>query len=279
MKKNPSEAKPHRLSWRGKLHEIIFEADTPAGKAFDVALLVAIVLSVLAVCLESVESIKSSYGQVLNIFEWAFTIMFTIEYIARIISIRRPALYIFSFFGIVDLLSIAPTYLSVFFTGAQSLLVIRSIRLLRVFRVFKLVRFLGEASQLAQALKASRAKIIVFIGGVFAMVVILGAMMYMIEGGENGFTSIPRSVYWAVVTLTTVGYGDIAPQTVLGQTVAAIVMILGYGIIAVPTGIVTAEITNQQGQNKEVTTQSCPHCSAEGHDADATYCKYCGGEL
>ena len=269
--------KNERIDWRERLHEIIFEADTPMGKAFDVVLLVAIVLSVVAVMLESVESLEKDYGRLLNIIEWCFTILFTLEYFARIVSIKKPWKYIFSFFGIVDLLSIAPTYLSLFFTGAQSLLVIRSIRLLRVFRVFKLVRFLGEASQLTSALKASRAKIIVFIGGVFTLVVILGALMYLVEGRENGFTSIPRSIYWAIVTLTTVGYGDIAPQTVLGQSIASVVMILGYGIIAVPTGIVTAEMTQQK--HKVITTQSCPSCSAEGHDTDAEYCKYCGEKL
>ena len=264
--------------WRAQLHEVIFEADTPMGKAFDVVLLAGILISVLAVVLESVEEIRQRYGEILYFIEWAFTILFTFEYIARVIAIKRPLKYVFSFFGIVDLMSIIPTYLSVVFVGAHSLLVIRSIRLLRVFRVFKLVRFLGEASQLSNALKASRAKIIVFIGSVFTMVVILGALMYLVEGGENGFTSIPRSIYWSIVTLTTVGYGDIAPQTVLGQSIAAVVMVLGYGIIAVPTGIVTAEITNQKHMDK-ASTQCCPHCSAEGHDFDAKHCKYCGGLL
>ena len=270
--------KPGAAPWRDRLHEIIFEADTPMGKAFDVALLIAIVISVIAVMLESVSGIKARYGQLLYVTDGVITVLFTIEYIARIISIRKPSRYIFSFFGIVDLLSILPTYLSLVLSGAHLLAVIRIIRLLRIFRVFKLVRFLGEASQLSKALKASRAKIIVFLGSVSILVVILGTIMYIVEGGENGFTSIPRSIYWAVVTLTTVGYGDIAPHTVLGQSIAAFVMILGYGIIAVPTGIVTAEMT-QQGKYKKTTTQSCPHCSAEGHDSDALYCKHCGGKL
>jgi len=260
-----------------RIHEIIFEADTPLGKAFDVTLLVAIVLSVLAVMLESVSDIAEHYGGILYITEWVFTIMFTLEYVARIIVIQKPWKYVFSFFGLVDLLSIIPTYLSLFFVGAHSLLVIRSIRLLRVFRIFKLARFLGEASQLMTALKASRIKIIVFIGTVFTSVIILGTLMYLIEGGENGFTSIPKSIYWAIVTLTTVGYGDIAPQTVLGQMVASVVMVLGYGIIAVPTGIVTSELIKPY--KKSTNTISCQNCGQEGHDDDAVHCKYCGEKL
>ena len=267
-----------KRNWREHLHEIIFEADTAEGKAFDVILLVAILLSVIAVMLESVASIKAEYGDILYIIEWFFTALFTVEYIARLIVVTKPWKYAFSFLGIVDLLSILPTFLSLIFVGAQSLLVIRSIRLLRVFRVFKLARFLGEASQLTSALKASRPKIIVFIGGVFAMTVVLGTAMYLIEGSENGFTSIPKSIYWAVVTLTTVGYGDIAPQTVLGQALATLIMILGYGIIAVPTGIVSAEMSRVKDLHP-VSTQACPHCGAEGHDSDAVYCKKCGGRL
>lgn len=267
-----------KQSWKTYLHEVIFEADTFEGKAFDVVLLIAILLSVLAVMLESVAGIKAEYGDILYTIEWFFTVLFTIEYIARLVVVTKPWRYALSFLGIVDLLSILPTFLSLFFVGAQSLLVIRSIRLLRVFRVFKLARFLGEASQLTAALKASRPKIIVFIGAVFAMTVVLGTAMYLIEGGENGFTSIPKSIYWAVVTLTTVGYGDIAPQTVLGQALATLIMILGYGIIAVPTGIVSAEMSKAK-ELHPVTTQACPHCGAEGHDSDAAYCKKCGGRL
>ncbi|MBL3656434.1 ion transporter [Fulvivirga sediminis] len=272
---NHTTAKP---SWKDKLHEVIFEADTFWGKAFDVVLLIAIILSVLAVMLESVAQIKAEYGTTLYIIEWFFTILFSLEYIARLTAISKPWKYAFSFFGIIDLLSIFPTFLSLFFAGAHSLLVIRSIRLLRVFRIFKLGRFIGEASQLTSALRASRPKIIVFIGGVFILVVVLGTMMYLVEGGENGFTSIPKSIYWAVVTLTTVGYGDIAPQTTLGQTLATLIMILGYGIIAVPTGIVSAEMS-QQKSVRPVNTQACPHCGAEGHESDASYCKKCGGRL
>ena len=272
-----SEQHPN-TSWKRRLYVIIFGADTFWGKTFDVVLLIAILLSVIAVMLESVADIKLQYGDQLNIIEWFFTILFTIEYIARLIVATNRWKYATSLFGIIDLLSIIPTFLSLFFVGAHSLRIIRSIRLLRVFRILKMVRFLGEASQLATALKASRAKIIVFIGGVFTMVVILGTLMYMIEGSENGFTSIPRSIYWAIVTLTTVGYGDIAPQTPIGQTVASIIMILGYGIIAVPTGIVSAEMVQSKQQDPK-RYASCPTCEKTGHDIDAEYCKYCGSDL
>ncbi|MEL7003948.1 MAG: ion transporter [Bacteroidota bacterium] len=268
-----------RESWQHKLYVIIFGADTFWGKTFDVVLLIAILLSVIAVMLESVASIKMAYGDALYVIEWFFTILFSIEYIARIIVAKNRWKYVTSLFGIIDLLSIIPTFVSLFFVGAQSLSIIRSIRLLRVFRILKMVRFLGEASQLSTALKASRAKIIVFIGVVFTMVVILGTLMYMIEGSENGFTSIPRSIYWAIVTLTTVGYGDIAPQTPIGQTLASIIMILGYGIIAVPTGIVSAEMVQQGKKQEEKRLISCPQCEKTGHALDAEYCKYCGCKL
>ena len=272
----PSERKKEH--WKEILFEIIFEAETPWGKVFDVVLLIAILLSVLAVTLESVESLRADYGTLLYAIEWVFTIFFTIEYIIRIIIVRNTWKYVRSFFGIVDLLSIIPTYLSIFIVGAQSLLILRSIRLLRVFRVLKMMRFLGEASQLTRALKASRAKITVFIGGVISLTVIMGTLMYMIEGAENGFTSIPRSIYWAVVTLTTVGYGDIAPQTALGQGLATVIMILGYGIIAVPTGIVTAEMTQGRSFVKP-TDKICPNCNKPGHDDEAVFCKFCGTKL
>ena len=264
--------------WRGRLHEIIFEADTPAGKAFDVALLVAILLSVLAVCLESVEKIELQYGRTLRIAEWVFTISFTVEYVLRLICVGRPRRYAVSFFGIVDLLAILPTYLSLVVAGSQSpLLVIRAIRLFRVFRVFKLAQFLGEARVLSSALRASRRKIIVFLGSVLTLVLILGTMMYLIEGERNDrFSSIPEGIYWAIVTMTTVGYGDVTPVTVVGKIVASMVMIMGYAIIAVPTGILTVELTRAQ---KTVSTQACPECSAEGHDPDARHCKFCGAVL
>ncbi|MCO6498917.1 MAG: ion transporter [Vicingus serpentipes] len=259
-----------------KLHEIIFEADTGAGKWFDILLLWAILLSVATVMLESVESISIIYGTELRYIEWSFTVLFTLEYIARLIAIGKPLKYIFSFYGIIDFISILPTYMGLFITGTHTLSVIRSIRLLRVFRILKLVQFISEANVLLKALKASKAKIVVFLFAVLSLTFILGTLMYLIESPESGFTSIPISIYWAIVTLTTVGYGDIAPQTVLGQTLASLIMIIGYAIIAVPTGIVGAQIAKSIPYSN---TQSCPQCSLEGHDDDAKYCKYCGGKL
>ena len=263
--------------WRNRLHEIIFEADTPGGKGFDVALLIAIVLSVVAVLLESVAGLRARYGPILRSLEWGFTILFTIEYVLRLISVKNPWRYATSFFGIVDLLAIAPTYVSLVFAGSQSLIVIRALRLLRVFRVLKLAQFVGEASMLRVALMASARKIIIFLGTVVTLVLIIGALMYLIEGEEHGFLNIPHSIYWAIVTMTTVGYGDVTPQTVPGRCLAALVMILGYGIIAVPTGIVTVELAGSM--RKPISTQACRECSAEGHDQDARYCKYCGTAL
>ena len=263
---------------RLKLYEIIFEADTPAGKRFDIILLSCIVISVIIVILESVNVFKSSFGAELRIIEWIFTLIFTAEYLARLWTVPYKRKYIFSFFGIIDLLSVLPTYLGFFFAGAQSLMVIRSLRLLRIFRIFKLSRYIGEGQNLARAMKASQHKIIVFLLTVLTSVIIFGTMMYMIEGPERGFTSIPQSIYWAIVTMTTVGYGDIAPQTALGQTLASVIMILGYGIIAVPTGIVSAEMVQMKSREK-ISTQVCPHCLKEGHDTDAIHCKFCGGTL
>ena len=271
------DKKDNSLSLRARMHEIIFEADTPGGKLFDVLLIVSILTSVVLVMLDSVSSIQQVYGKLIYLGEWLFTILFTIEYIMRLYSVRRPHAYAISFYGIVDLLAVLPTYLSIFFPGTQYLLVIRILRVLRIFRVLKLVQYLGEARQLGQALRASRRKIIVFLFTVLTLVIIFGAIMYVVEDNETGFTSIPQSVYWAIVTLTTVGYGDISPQTAIGQTIAAIIMIIGYGIIAVPTGIVTAELS--QVYKKGVSTQACQVCSAEGHDPDANHCKYCGAEL
>lgn len=262
--------------WQVKLHEVIFEADTKAGKRFDILLLWAILLSVAAVMLESVESINLKYGFELRIIEWGFTILFSLEYIARIITVGKPLKYILSFYGIIDLISILPTFIGIFISGTHTLSIIRSIRLLRVFRIFKLAQFIGEANVLIKALKASRAKIIVFLFTVLSLTFILGTVMYLIESPEAGFTSIPRSIYWTIVTLTTVGYGDIAPQTVLGQTLASLIMIIGYSIIAVPTGIIGAEIAKTK---PNVNTQSCPQCSIEGHADDAKYCKFCGSKL
>lgn len=264
---------------RDRIHEIIFEADTPFGKYFDISLMVLIVLSVITVSLESSDEWNNKYHDTFVTLEWFFTIIFTIEYLLRIWVTIKPWKYILSFYGIIDLLAIVPTYLSLFLAGTQYFVVIRIIRLLRVFRVFKLGKFLTEGDQLRRAMIASRNKITVFLFAVSLLVVIIGSMMYLIEGGSNvGFSSIPRAIYWAIVTLTTVGYGDITPQTDIGQFLSAMVMILGYAIIAVPTGIVTNEMISL-GSAKKTNTQVCRYCTEEGHDDDAVYCKYCGGRL
>ena len=269
---------PSRLhGWRAKVHEVIFETDTPAGKLFDVALIITILISVVVVSLESVPEIQLRYGAELRAAEWVITILFTIEYILRLLCVERPLSYATSFFGIVDLLAILPTYISLIVPGTQALTVVRVLRLLRVFRVLKLVQYVSEARTLNSALKASWKKIFVFLFAVLMVVVIVGSLMYLIEGPEHGFDSIPRAIYWAVVTLTTVGYGDIAPGTPLGQFLAMCVMILGYGIIAVPTGIVTRELVRADQGSFPI--RSCQVCLAEGHDADASHCKYCGSEL
>jgi voltage-gated potassium channel len=259
-----------------KLYEIIFEADTPAGKFFDVSLLAIILISVGLVVIESVPSINQNYHQFLKISEWIITIIFTIEYILRIGIVKKPLQYIFSFYGIIDLLSVIPTYLGLFIIGSHSLVVIRILRLLRIFRILKLTRYTQAGRSLAKALWASRAKISVFIFFVIILVIIVGTIMYIVEGPEHGFTSIPRGIYWAIVTLTTVGYGDISPETPVGQFFASIVMIMGYAIIAVPTGIVTAEIINP---TKDKNTQVCPHCLHPTHDNDAAFCKKCGAKI
>lgn len=268
---------PWKSRWKRLLHEVIFEADTPAGKGFDVLLIFSILASVLAVMLDSMGSVRMRHGPLLYGVEWFFTLLFTVEYIFRLLCVGRPLKYAVSFYGVVDLLAIIPTYLSLALPGSQYLLVIRILRILRIFRILKLVPYLGEAQLLLRALQASGRKIAVFLFTVLTLVVIFGSLMYVIEGEANGFTSIPRSIYWAIVTLTTVGYGDISPQTGPGQVLASMIMILGYGIIAVPTGIVSVEMSHTFG--RKVSTQSCPECSAEGHDADAVYCKYCGTAL
>jgi len=273
------EKKEHN-TWKHKLHEIIYEADSPAGKWFDIILLFLILASIALVMLESVSSIGNTYAFELSISEWFITALFTIEYIARIIVIKKPKEYIFSFYGLIDFFSTIPKYLTLIFVGSTGALVaLRALRLLRVFRILKLARFIGEGNQLANALKASKAKISVFLLAVFMLCIILGTFMYMIEGGAgSGFTSIPRSVYWAVVTLTTVGYGDIAPVTGFGQFIASIIMILGYAIIAVPTGIVSSEMTRDR-KKVHLNTQSCTSCSASNHRDDAEYCYECGHQL
>jgi len=260
------------------MHDIIYEADTPAGKLFDLILLFLIIASIVLVMLESVESYGSRYATFFNNAEWAITILFSLEYFARVISIKKPKSYIFSFYGIIDFLSTIPKYLSFFFGGAHALVALRALRLLRVFRVLKLARFISESDSLIKALKASRAKISVFLLAVLSIAVILGSLMYLIETNQDsGFDSIPRSVYWAIVTLTTVGYGDIAPVTPFGQFIASIIMIMGYAIIAIPTGIVSAEYT--KSNKVHTNTQSCPHCTAINHLDEAEFCYECGEKL
>jgi voltage-gated potassium channel len=262
---------------RQRLHEIIFEADTPAGKLFDLLLLLGICGSVVVVMLESVLAVRQRFGPELRALEWTFTVLFTVEYLLRLASVRHPRRYMTSTFGLIDLLAVFPTWLSLVLPGAQNLLVLRSLRLLRIFRILKLAEYLREASVLWQALRASRRKIFVFLLTVVTIVVVVGALMYVIEGEAHGFTSIPLSIYWAVVTLTTVGYGDLAPATVPGRVLATIVMLLGYGIIAVPTGIVTAELTRSAAP--PVSTQACPGCGIQGHEVDAAFCRRCGTRL
>ncbi len=266
-----------RSPWRDRLHTIIFGADTPSGRLFDICLLWAILISVVAVMLESVTSIRLKYSDLLRGIEWFLTILFTVEYVFRLISARSAVRYARSFYGIVDLLAVLPTWISIFLVGAHSLLVIRALRLLRIFRILKLRQFMGEAEILIIALKNSRRKIVVFVGGVLTLILILGTAMYMIEGEANGFTSIPRSIYWAIVTMTTVGYGDIAPHTVLGQFLASIMMLIGYAIIAIPTGIVSVELARTSQAPADSVT--CPACARSGQAPEDTYCRFCGSKL
>ncbi len=263
-----------------KIHEVIFESHTPAGKLFDVVLFLVIIASVLVVMLESIRDLRAGYGRFFYLLEWAFTFFFTVEYALRVYCLKKPSVYVFSFFGIIDLLAILPTYISWLLPGAQSLLVIRILRLLRIFRVFRLRQYFTEGKYMMQALKASQRKIAVFMFFIVLMVIVFGSLMYLIEGGlpDSGFTSIPRSIYWAIVTLTTVGYGDITPVTALGQFISAIVMILGYAVIAVPTGIVSAEMLRTH-PDVDITNFACPDCGREGHAPDAVHCKYCGAHL
>ena len=267
--------KNKKSNWKFKLHEIIYEADTTAGKIFDVILLITILASIVFVMLETVKEIDQKYHTFLNIAEWVITILFTLEYIARIIAVKKPQKYIFSFYGIIDLLSTVPKYLSLIFVGTHALVALRALRLLRIFRILKLARYVGASNRLLVALRASRAKIAVFLFFIIILCIILGTVMYLIEGdNDSGFTSIPESVYWAIVTLTTVGYGDIAPVTPLGQLIASVIMIMGYGIIAIPTGIVTAELTSST--IIDTNTQNCPNCAAEKHRDKAEFCYNCG---
>ena len=264
-------------TWRSRLHEVIFESNTSEGKTFDICLLVSILASIIVVMLDSVASLHLRYGKFFFIIEWVFTILFTIEYMLRLISVKRPIRYVFSFLGLIDLLAIIPMYLSIFLVGAQSLLVLRALRLLRIFRIFKLTHFLSEMSFLGAALRSSAKKISIFMLVVIAIVVILGSIMYLVESVQNGFTNIPESIYWAIVTITTVGYGDIAPATPTGKFIASLIMLIGYGIIAVPTGILTTEIALMSRSKKG--HEACPGCGKEGHDENAVFCKYCGEKL
>jgi len=265
--------------FKKRLYEIVFEADTRAGKLFDIILIWSILFSVVLVIAESVHDYNSKFQQFFTAGEWFFTLLFLVEYICRIYVVRRKTAYIFSFFGIIDLMAVLPTIISLVIPGVQYLMVIRVLRLLRIFRVFKLTGYLAEAQVLKEALTASSRKIMVFLSTIAFLVIIIGSIMYVIEGPAHGFTDIPTSIYWAVVTLTTVGYGDISPQTGIGMFFASVVMVMGYAIIAVPTGIMTVELSNINRKNKKPSTQVCPECMKEGHDNDAKFCKYCGSEI
>ena len=263
--------------WRGKVYDVIFGHDTPSGKLFDIVLIITILMSVVVVMVDSVEPLAGTYRPLLRALEWVFTILFSIEYVLRLLSVRSKRKYALSFYGLIDLFAVLPTYVSLLLPGSQYLVVIRALRVLRVFRILKLAQYMGEASVLMRAMRASRYKIVVFLFTVMTIVVIVGSAMYLVEGGATGFTSIPRGVYWAIVTLTTVGYGDISPQTPLGQALASVVMIMGYAIIAVPTGIVTVELAQAAREGRVL--RRCSECAVPGHDADARYCKYCSGAL
>ncbi len=267
-----------KSQWRSKVFKIIYHSDTPMGKWFDILLIIFIILSVLTIILDSVLELHLAYGEWFYVVEWFFTIIFTLEYVLRLISIKSPFRYVFSFFGIVDILSIIPTYLSLFFVGTQQLLVIRILRILRVFRILKLVQYTHQAQMLTNAVKNSRHKIFVFFFFIATVLVIFGSMMYLIEGPENDFTSIPHGIYWAVVTLTTVGYGDIAPHTVLGRFVASFIMLAGYSIIAIPTGIFAAEL-NKESKRVRKLSRLCKTCNLRGHTDSALFCRRCGEEL
>ncbi len=277
--------KTKKRHWKIRLHEMIYEADTPVGKLFDIILFVTIIASIILVMLESVKAFDAKYHNFLNISEWVITILFTLEYIARMITVKKPYKYVMSFYGVIDFLATIPKYVSLIFGGVHALAALRALRLLRIFRILKLARYLGASNTLIKALKASRVKISVFLFAVIIVAIILGTIMYLVEGDEAGFTSIPTSVYWCIVTLTTVGYGDISPITPLGQFIASLIMILGYGIIAVPTGIVSAEYTSQSKSKRKtekyipLNSQSCVNCMTEKHRDDAEFCYKCGHNL
>ena len=278
---HPAEYGGPAGGWRARVHEIIFGIDTVAGRAFDIALVGAILLSILVVVLDSVPAIGGRHADLMYALEWFFTLLFTVEYAARLATVRHPLRYAISFYGLIDLLSVLPTYISLLVPGSEALLDIRILRLLRVFRIFKLTLYIEEYTRLGEALAASRRKIMVFLSVVLMAVLILGTVMYVVEGPAHGYTSIPTAMYWAIVTMTTVGYGDITPQTALGKGIASFMMLLGWGILAVPTGIVTAEMTARRNDRRSGTrvSRTCQECGSSGHDAGARYCKDCGAAL
>jgi voltage-gated potassium channel len=268
--------------WRRHMYDVIFEADTPAGRRFDIALVCAILLSILVVVLDSVPRLHHDHAGLLNVLEWGFTVLFTVEYVARLVCVQRPWRYAGGFYGVIDLLAVLPSYFSLLMPGTELLLDIRILRLLRVFRIFKLTLYIEEYTRLAEALAASRRKILVFLSVVLMAILILGTVMYVVEGPQNGYTSIPVAMYWATVTMTTVGYGDITPHTNLGKAIASFMMLMGWGILAVPTGIVTAEMTLRHGDRRmgpARPARHCPSCGSGGHEADARFCKDCGAAL
>jgi voltage-gated potassium channel len=277
----PVEYRGPSGGWRARVHQVVFGSDTPAGRVFDIGLVVAILLSILVVVLDSVPAIGGRHPQLMRGLEWFFTLLFTVEYAARLAIVRNPLRYAVSFYGLIDLLSVLPTYVSLLVPGSEALLDIRILRLLRVFRIFKLTRYIEEYTRLGEALAASRRKIMVFLSVVLMAVLILGTVMYVVEGPQHGYTSIPTAMYWAIVTMTTVGYGDITPQTALGKAIASFMMLLGWGILAVPTGIVTAEMTARRNDRRHGTRPPvrCADCGSSGHDTGARYCKDCGAAL
>ncbi|MFK3736720.1 ion transporter [Massilia sp. TN1-12] len=285
----PSYGKPPP-GWRRRMYDVIFEADTPAGRRFDIALVIAILLSILVVVLDSVPRLHQQHGTALHVLEWTFTLLFSAEYIARVVAVQRPWRYVTGFYGIIDLLAVLPTYFSLLVTGSAVLIDIRILRLLRVFRIFKLTLYIEEYLRLGEALAASRRKIMVFLSVVLMAILIFGTLMYVVEGPQNGYTSIPVSMYWATVTMTTVGYGDITPHTHLGKAIASFMMLLGWSILAVPTGIVTAEMTLRRGDRRHgpmrppplqplSPPRTCSACGSGGHEASAKFCKDCGAGL
>lgn len=285
MKRAPSPAPEPGLygkplsGWRLRIYGVIFESDTPAGRAFDVALVCLIIASVVVVVLDSMAAIHASHRELLTALEWGFTILFTVEYAARLVCVRHPLKYALSFYGVIDLLAVLPTYLAVLVPGLHALIDVRVLRLLRIFRILKLGAYVAEYSALGRALAASRRKILVFLSFVMMVVLVMGTLMYVVEGPGNGFTSIPLGIYWAITTMTTVGFGDITPHTSLGRLIASVMMLLGWGTLAVPTGIVTAEFTAQKFHVPEPRTRTCPECLSEGLSSHARFCHECGEPL